>query len=557
MASNPVSMRTSYVHLLLTLALLICGSIDCRAGETLKIATNGDVTALDPHFANIDLNMSITRHMYQMLYDMDENMQLIPGLASSTRQVDATSWEISIRKDIRFHSGAPLTANDVICTMERVRDFGPVASNGGFADHVKFVDFAKTHVDDPYRLTIVTTRPFPILMNSLAMLAIMSCREAREAQEIVKSQGRDAVLKAFASGALLNGTGPFKFSSFISTGNPLAASELRLERNEEFWAQKPQWKTVLVYPIVDEGKRLNALKSGDVDVISHVPASTVAELKSTGHGIFQTNSSRMIHLHLYHTPDGRESKENHVPLKRKDGQRLPNPFSCLQVRAAFSKAIDRAKLVKIMEGAASPAGQLMPPGMSGYIESLAPDAFAPRQARKLWQEAAKACRMPFLSEPGLQLSIHGPNDRYPNDGKILAAIAKMWTETFPNLTVTAQSMPKARYFQIARELLVGLLGWGVDTGLPSSPLRALVASSGTYNLGNFVKSAVDQIFENGLSAANPEDSLRLMKQATQLAIHEYAVVPLYYQINIWGTRGGLKYVPRKDEFTLAQQIRNQ
>jgi peptide/nickel transport system substrate-binding protein len=70
-----------------------------------------------------------------------------------------------------------------------------------------------------------------------------------------------------------------------------------------------------------------------------------------------------------------------------------------------------------MDGFAAPAGQHMPEGASSYDPSIKPDPYEPEPAKKLLAEAG------FPN--GFGITLHGPNNRYVNDSKIVEAIAQM------------------------------------------------------------------------------------------------------------------------------------
>src|SRR3546814_1882059 len=99
---------------------------------------------------------------------------------------------------------------------------------------------------------------------------------------------------------------------------------------------------------------------------------------------------------------------------------LKNPLKDVRVRRAISKAINRPAIVdRIMEGAAIPAGQLLPEGFFGVHPNLPPEKYDPEGAKKLLKEAGYP--------DGFAMTIHGPNDRYINDAKIAEAVAQMLT----------------------------------------------------------------------------------------------------------------------------------
>src|SRR5690606_29643298 len=114
-----------------------------------------------------------------------------------------------------------------------------------------------------------------------------------------------------------------------------------------------------------------------------------------------------------------------------------NPLLDLRVRRALSMAINRQGIVaQVMDGQASPSGQFLPNGTMGSDPSLTPDAYDPAGAQRLLAEAGYP--------QGFAVTLHGPNDRYVNDARVIQAIAQMWTRVGVRTKVEAQ--PSNVYF---------------------------------------------------------------------------------------------------------------
>src|SRR3954464_2873792 len=88
--------------------------------EELKIAVAADVTSIDPHFFNLFPNNNVAEHLFDKLVQMDPDSRMIPGLATSWKTIDPTTWEFKLRKGAKFTDGSELTADDVVFTLDRV-----------------------------------------------------------------------------------------------------------------------------------------------------------------------------------------------------------------------------------------------------------------------------------------------------------------------------------------------------------------------------------------------------------------------------------------------------
>ncbi|MFX8778265.1 ABC transporter substrate-binding protein, partial [Acinetobacter baumannii] len=71
-------------------------------------------------YHNVGPNNTIAAHIFDRLVDQDEQQRLIPGLATSWRAIDDTTWEFKLRPGVTFHDGTPFGAADVVATFKRV-----------------------------------------------------------------------------------------------------------------------------------------------------------------------------------------------------------------------------------------------------------------------------------------------------------------------------------------------------------------------------------------------------------------------------------------------------
>ena len=205
-----------------------------------------------------------------------------------------------------------------------------------------------------------------------------------------------------------------------------------------------------------------------------------------------------------------------------------------------------------MEGAAIPAGQLLPDGFFGVSPKLKPERYDPEGARTLLAEAGYP--------DGFKLTLHSPNDRYVNDEKVAQAVAQMLTRV--GIKTDVQAMPQAVYFTRASKLEFSfmLLGWGADTGEPSSPLKSLLATNdpakgmGTANRGRYSNPGLDALLREALATVDDEKRSGLLQQATEAGIEDVGIIPLHYEVTLWGMRGDLAFEGNTSQYTQAFDI---
>ena len=497
--------------------------------EELTIGLASEPTAIDPHFHNLGPNNAMSRHIFDRLILQNELQQLEPGLAVSWEPIDDLTWEFKLREGVKFHDGSDFTADDVVCTWDRAPDVPNSPSS--FATYTKGKSVEK--IDD-YTVHFKTEAPYPLMGNDVSTVTIVSDEVGCAATTAEYNDGKAAV-----------GTGPFKFVSY-KPGDSIV-----LERNDEYWGEKPIWSTITFKPISSGPARVAALLAGDVDLIASVPTTDVTTLeKNEDVSLSQGVSNRVIYLHLDH------DRADSPFVKANGGGPIDNPLQKLEVRKAISMAINRDAIVdRVMEGIAIKAGQLLPEGFFGVSSKLQPVDYDPDGAKELLTAAGYP--------DGFELTIHGPNDRYINDAKIAEAIGQMLTRI--GIKTTVETMPRSVYFGRASkggpndtpEFSFILVGWGAGSGEASSPLKSLIATFtpdkgwGSSNRGRYSNADFDALLETALSTVDDAKRQDLLAEATEMAIEDVAIIPTHYQVSTWGTRKGLSYLPRTDEYTLA------
>jgi ABC-type transport system substrate-binding protein len=150
-----------------------------------------------------------------------------------------------------------------------------------------------------------------------------------------------------------------------------------------------------------------------------------------------------------------------------------------------------------------------------------------------------------------------------NDEQVVQTVAQMLTRV--GIAVKVEVMPFSVYIPRARkfDFSASLLGWGVTTGEAGYPLRSLVATinadkgNGTFNWSRYSNPKMDQLMEQALATVDNAKREQMLREATQIALRDQAVIPLFFQINTWAARKGYAYTPRTDERTYAYEVRAQ
>ena len=523
----PNRILTPLVAAYLAAALLLPGA-GASAAE-VRVAVQTETTSIDPMFHNVGPNIELARYIFDSLIGQDDRQRLQPALALSWTPVGPTSWEIRLRPGVLFHDGQSLTADDVAFSLARA----PHVPNSPspFSMYTKAV--AQTEVIDPLLLRIETNGPAPLLPNDLSVISIISRKSA---------EGRSTA--DFNGGTAANGTGPYRFVSW-TRGNQIV-----LDRNPTYWGPVQPWDRVILRPIPNGAARVAAVLSGDVDLAASIPSDDIAKLRADPRvSLFQADSNRVIFLQTDSNRDRSPGLSNLAgkPLER-------NPFRDERVRRAVSLAINREGLTdRLLNGQAKPAGQVLPPGFFGTSDRLQPTPYDPVRAKQLLADAGWG--------DGFGLVLAATNNRYPKDSEVAQAVVQMLTRV--GIETRVEAMPASLLFSRGSKLEFSafIAGWIAASGEASSPLVALLATYdaakgyGPSNRGRYSNPEFDRLLQQALQTLDEQRRGTLLAEATEVAMRDGGLIPLYFLVNTWAARKGLVYDARSDEMTMVTGLR--
>jgi peptide/nickel transport system substrate-binding protein len=162
---------------------------------------------------------------------------------------------------------------------------------------------------------------------------------------------------------------------------------------------------------------------------------------------------------------------------------------------------------------------------------------------------------------GFTLVLGTPNDRYINDAMIAQAVAQMLTRV--GFKVSLDAMTASQFFakRTKREFGFWLAGWGAGTGEMSSPLKSLAATpnrdkgTGPSNPGGYSNKQVDELLDKALRTVDDEQRAQMLAEASRVAMADYGVIPLHFEMTTWAFRKDIDYTPRADQMTQAQLVK--
>ena len=520
-------------------AALAAVSVVCMSGGAqaqreaghMIMAVGAPVTSIDPHYHQLSPNNAVSDTIFDKLVNTDAQARQIPGLALSWAAVAPTIWEFKLRPGVTFQNGSAFTAEDVVFTIERLPNVPNSPSS--YAAYARPI--VRMEIVDPLTIRFHTREPYPLLPLDMTNVRIID----KETSEGASTDDFNSLKVAF-------GTGPYRPTAYRN------GDRIEFARNPTYWGPAPAFDRVTYRMITNDASRLASLLSGDVDSIDQVPTTDVARLRGDSRiTLAEIVGLRLVFLGLDRL---RPANENSPFITDNDGKPLGrNPLQDVRVRRALSIAIDRKAIVdRIMEGAATPAGQFLPPGTYSHVPDVTAPAYDPDGAKRLLAEAGYP--------NGFRIQLNGPNDRYINDGRIIQAIGQMWTRIGVRTAVEAQTWATFVGRAGRAEFSSFLIGWGSNPD-GSHPLRNILATMsrergrGSSNRGHYSNQQVDTLLDEALSELDENKREQIEINAQRIAAQDVAVIPLHIQTNIWATRQGYIHEARADELTRPQDVR--
>jgi len=315
------------------------------AVNTLVIANAVKVDTLDPEANSVNESIWLDQNLYSRLLQPNATgTALLPDLASTwSVSPNGLTYTFHLRPNAKFSNGSPVTASDVVYSIQRSRAYA-----GGWG----FLLTAVKTITAPDADTVVInlSQPHAPLLADLAMYAYSVLPE-----NLVKAQGTSFFQHPV-------GSGPFEVTSYSPD------SEVDLARNPYFYGTKPKISKVRVLIVPDDNTRVLMLESKKADVIENPPGNLVSEIdKTPGLSVQLYPSTRVDFVQL----------DEHF-----------KPFKSQLVREALNYAINRQAIVQLAyQGHATPGASFMPYKMKFFDSSLAPYRYDPAKARQLLAQA--------------------------------------------------------------------------------------------------------------------------------------------------------------------------
>lgn len=462
-------------------------------------------------------NRELRRVLARELIEIGPNGGFVPGIAESWKSsADGKTWDLVLRKGVKWHNGDALTADDVLFGIERMKR--PEISAGYYIsglyenlDHVEAVNehHVRYHFKQPFPV-------FPFFVN----VALPVPRKYLQ-----------AVGDEVFTNAKPVGMGPFKLVRAVKGG------EYEFEAFDGYFGKKPAFKRLILRIMPENSTRIAALKAGEIDIAKDVQGRALADIRGTA-GLSITSA-----------PSGSSSQLNFAQMYEKD-----TPWADARVRKAVAMAIDRETIAKtIFGGEATPA--LFPDcgkcGTFGMPKDLKPWPYDPARAKALLAEAGYPNGLPGVWD--LQTMQSGSAPSQPEVAQAVGGyLSKIGIKTKFQLMEGGAFGAAYRGKKLKGLPIKGSGETNFDIGLKKDVWAARAEAWSLLN-----DEDTNRIWDEQLRTADPEKRRKLLEDAVNVMVGEARVVPLVEVNTVFGLGKRIKeYKLRQGTLYVTDALEN-
>lgn len=360
--------RTTLAAWLAALSLSVSLALPAAAeegkqGGSIVVTYKDDIVTLDPAIGYDWVNWSIIKSLFSRLMDYKPGTaELTPSLAESYDiSKDGLVYTFKLHKGVKFHNGRELVAQDVKYSLERTTNPKTESPGAGFFDSIVGMDaYKKGKAKDVKGITVVdpATIRFTLTRPDATFLHVMAINFSSVVpKEAVDKAGKDFGKKVVGSGAFM--LAEWKIGQ-----------QLVLKRNPDYFiAGVPKLDQITFQVGLEPMTAILKLEKGEADFAGDgIPPAKFLQIR---------NDPKYKDLII----EGGQLQTGYVTMN----VQMP-PFDKVEVRQAVNMAIDKARVVKIINNRAVPANQPLPPTMPGYDKEFTGYPYDPAKAKELLKQ---------------------------------------------------------------------------------------------------------------------------------------------------------------------------
>jgi peptide/nickel transport system substrate-binding protein len=406
-----------------------------------------------------------------------------------------------LRKGVRFHDGTPFTAQDVIHSINRIKNDKQSLQKENFRD------LTEMQAPDDHTVVFTTEIPNAVFLDRLDNRFMIS----KAAADKHGDQADQYPL----------GTGPYKFVSWQRDGN------LVMTRNDQYWRAPAAIKEVVLKRVKVDAGRVAGLLAGQGDVINNVPVEELSR--------FANN------------PKVRAEKAEGVRMYFLAMNVTHKPFDNKQVRQAFNYAIDPTVIIKhIYEGNGYVMNGPLGSNVIGFDPKMKRYPYDPKKAKEILAGAGFA--------NGLDVKLYFSPDRYPKAREVCQVIA----DQLAKIGVKAELVSQEFVIFWGREGVNGGKLPFYYVGRPAIDADTVYDQyyrSGVSKRVEYKNPEFDKLIDEEQKTGDQKKRVELLQQAGRILMDDAPLVPLYTLAEIYGVARNVVWKARPDERVLSVEMK--
>jgi peptide/nickel transport system substrate-binding protein len=480
----------------------IVGVSYAASRERLTILSSVALDTLHPYAHSASPQYGIWNNMLEPLVEVNYAKREYFGVLAESWTFQDKRWVFKLRKNVRLHDGTPLTAEDVVYSINLIKNDKQSLQRDNFRDLVEM------QAVDSHTVAFVTKAPNAVFLDRLQNRFILG-KTGMEAQS-----GELAYKKPV-------GTGPYRFVSWQRDGN------LVVTRHDSYWGGKPAIKEIVTRRVREDAGRVAGLLAGQGDVTNNVP---VEELS-------------------------RFDKHPRVRAEKVEGVRMyflamnvtHKPFDNKLVRQAINHAVDPVVIIKhIYEGNGYVMNGPLGSNVIGFDPKISRYPYDPNKAKELLAKAG--------FPQGLEVKLYFSPDRYPKAREVCQVIADQLGKAGIKTELVSQEFV---IFWGKEGVNGGKLGF-YYVGRPAADADTVYDQyyrSGVTPRIQYKNPEFDKLIDEEQRTGDPKKRIALLQQAGRILMEDVPLVPLYTLAEIYGVARNVIWRARPDEKIIANEMK--
>jgi peptide/nickel transport system substrate-binding protein/oligopeptide transport system substrate-binding protein len=472
--------------------------------DALNIAgQTDDPPSLDPALATDGYSLFIIRQLFSGLVTFDTNMNVVPDIAASMPSVSADGrvYTFALRKGVKFTDGQEVTASDFKYSFERATDpklAGALPATQlpaglylndivGVMDKLegKATEISGVKALDPTTLEITIDEPKAFFLSKLTSgpAFVVQRSNVEEGPRWTEHP---------------RGTGPFRLEKWVHN------DQMVLLANDLYYAGRPALSTVNIWMGANAIGQLQQYEVGGLE-LANVPIDDIYRV---------TDRNNPMSEELQTVP---ELSVTYLGFNLRQ-----KPFDDPKIREAFSRAIDKQKIARVMfQSQVRQASGFVPPDMAGYTPPSVDEGYDVTRARQL---IAESTYKEVKNLPRVRL--------YTTGDPMGPMLQEVYSRTL-GIEIEVHQVEWSDYLEglDRNEYPMYMLTWSADFPDPEAILGSLFRSNSPENHMGYRNADVDAALGAASTETDRQRRMATYREVEERILRDHPAVPLFHSVS--------------------------